>query len=288
VLASLVPLLDDPVRSEELHSWQAPLDLVAPLKEAFQFTLSGSNRQKLNRAEEEKLLDQLLSDQPLETIQALTAALNTGTEPVTIARIVTLAAAKRIARFHTQNEFSDWISVLHTFTYCHAIHECLKRSGHPLIVRAIYHGAVKIYLDRFLNIPPAPLPDPVKEPLSGFHGDVSQLLELLDKQQQVTAATKWVAEYLHRDGDPQTLIQTLGIALLREDADFHSFQMFEAAVSQYEYWNAEDDEFASKAKETMLLALTRYLAAHAPTSREMPHTAQIAWRLYRGEKLFED
>jgi hypothetical protein len=51
---------------------------------------------------------------------------------------------------------------------------------------------------------------------------------------------------------------------------------------------AEDDEFASKAKETILLALTRYLAAHAPTSREMPHTAQIVRRLHRGEKLFEE
>lgn len=37
----------------------------------------------------------------------------------------------------------------------------------------------------------------------------------------------------------------------------------------------------------MLLALVRYLAAHAPTAREIPHTATIAWRLQRGEKLFE-
>jgi hypothetical protein len=36
-----------------------------------------------------------------------------------------------------------------------------------------------------------------------------------------------------------------------------------------------------------LVAAARYLAAHAPTSRAQGQTFQIAWRLHRGEKLFE-
>ncbi|MFE4522455.1 hypothetical protein ACFRCQ_09920 [Cytobacillus firmus] len=57
---------------------------------------------------------------------------------------------------------------------------------------------------------------------------------------------------------------------------------------EHDHWEKEDSEFAGYAQETLILALTRYLAGHAPTAREMPHTAQIAMRLNRGEKLFED
>lgn len=110
----------------------------------------------------------------------------------------------------------------------------------------------------------------------------------MDRQQQVNNAAAWVLDYLRHDGDLEALFNTLGMALLREDANFHTYQMVEAAFREYDRWDEEQSEFAVRAKETALLAVTRYLAAHAPTSRELPHTATIAMRLYRGEKLFEE
>lgn len=94
--------------------------------------------------------------------------------------------------------------------------------------------------------------------------------------------------YLARGGDKSELFNTLGHALLREDAEFHSFQMYEAAMVEHDHWEREDSELSRHAQETLILAVTRYLAGHAPTAREMPHTARIAMRLHRGEKLFED
>jgi hypothetical protein len=38
----------------------------------------------------------------------------------------------------------------------------------------------------------------------------------------------------------------------------------------------------------VLIAAARYLAAHAPTSRQQDKVFQIAYRLNRGEKLFEE
>ncbi|KAF0820886.1 Ferredoxin reductase [Bacillus sp. ZZV12-4809] len=64
--------------------------------------------------------------------------------------------------------------------------------------------------------------------------------------------------------------------------------MYEAAIIEHDHLENEDSEFARYAQETLILAVTRYLAGHAPTAREMPHTADIAMRLHRGEKLFED
>ncbi|GIP26420.1 hypothetical protein J23TS9_15500 [Paenibacillus sp. J23TS9] len=288
VLASLVPMFGNASRSEELHSWQSPVNWVQPLKEVFEdlSNKSFSSGSEDSDIDDEEMLQALLGDDPLRTVRMLKEALLGGASPVRISQIAALAAAERIVRFHVHNDFGDWISVLHTFTHAHAVHEGLIRSTDSWLVRGIFHTAATIYLDRFLNIPAAPRPaafdttEEVPQP--------EELLEILDKQQQVAPAATWVIRYLRSGGKPEPLFNVLGHALLREDAEFHTFQMYEAAVAEYDRWASESGPFAEKARETLILAVTRYLAAHAPTSRETPHTAKIAWRLHRGEKLFEE
>lgn len=287
VLSSLTPLFANASRSEEQHRWQSPIDLVNPLHEAFDAlkTIELDFSETAKKFNEKELLDQLLEDDPLAMIDLLTDLLKKGVNPRNIAQVITLAAAERIVRFHTQNDFSDWNTVLHTFTHNHAVHETLRRTDEHLIIRAIYHGAMSIYLDRFLNIPVTKRPIAKNEEPSF---DCHELLQILNKQQQVNQAADWVIQYLHHGGDKQPLFNTLGLALLREDAKFHSYQMYEAACVEYDRWNQESSTFAEQAKETMIIAMTRYLAAHAPTARELPHIGTIAWRLNRGEKLFEE
>jgi nitrite reductase/ring-hydroxylating ferredoxin subunit len=286
ILASLVPMMGGPTRSEELHHWQTPVDLVTPLKQAFVRLANSSVSPQRVDLDEQAFVEQVLSDRPLETVEKLTELLLGGAEPSRLAQLISVAAAERIVRFHTQNEFGDWVAVLHTFTYAHAVHERLLISEEPRLNRALYYGVVAIYHDRFLNVPRAPKPGAGDR--NGEEHPLEELLELMDRRQQVDEAARWVADYLHAKQDPDALLNTLGHSFLREDAEFHTFQMFEAAVSEHDRWRGRPDAFAEHAKETLLLACTRYLAAHAPTAREVPHTARIAWRLYRGERLFED
>ncbi|GIP34979.1 Rieske (2Fe-2S) protein [Paenibacillus sp. J2TS4] len=293
VLASLVPLLANPTRSEERNNWRHPINLVAPLWEAFAKLpdireAADDDSESAVPLDEEALVELLLGDEPLETIAAITAALVDGVSPVRIARLAALAAAERIVRFHTQNDFGDWIAVLHTFTHAHAVHKSLLRGSGTPTVRAVYYSAVSIYLDRFLNIPTAPKANPEQAAKRGHTTDPSELLELLNQRQQVEQAADWAAHYMSRDGDVQALFNTLGHSLLREDAEFHSYQMLEAGIQEYDRWSELSGPLAKRAQETMVLAITRYLAAHAPTARELPHVARIAWRLHRGERLFEE
>ena len=88
-----------------------------------------------------------------------------------------------------------------------------------------------------------------------------------------------VASY---SGDPEKLIATLGACLLREDRNFHTIQCVEAAVRQHELLRGTDEA------QLPLIAAARYLAAHAPTDRAQRQTHEIARRLHRGEKLYED
>ncbi|TJY43969.1 Rieske (2Fe-2S) protein [Cohnella pontilimi] len=287
VLASLVPMMAEPTRSEELHHWLAPVDLVTPIRQAFEWLQSADiSAGHAAELDEQAFVNQVLSDKPIETIGTLTDLLLSGVEPSRLAQLISLAAAERIVRFHTQNDFGDWIAVLHTFTYAHAVHERLLRSKEPLLNRALFYGVVAVYHDRFLNVPRAP--KPAAGDKAGRSYRLEELLELMDRRQQVEESARWAAGYLAAEQDAAALLNTLGHGLLREDAEFHTFQMYEAAVSEYDRWQDRTDDFARQAKETILLACTRYLAAHAPTAREVPHTARIAWRLYRGERLFEE
>ncbi|WP_370640488.1 Rieske (2Fe-2S) protein [Salipaludibacillus sp. CUR1] len=287
IFASLTPLFSNAVRSEELHSWQAPVNLVTPLKDAFQKVDGLSFPEDPVPFNEKELLKVILSDQPITMIDALTETFKNGASPVKVARIVSLAAAERIVRFHIQNDFNDWITVLHTFTHAHAVHESLRRTNEPALIRAVYHAAVSVYLDRFLNIPSTkrPVGQREDEPLKA-----DDFLKILDIQQQVNEAGQWAANYLHQSKDTDALFNTLGHALLREDADFHSYQMYEAASREFDLWSGDEEgnALAEYAQETMIIAAARYLAAHAPTAREIPRVGKIAWRLHYGEKLFED
>jgi hypothetical protein len=185
--------------------------------------------------------------------------------------------------FHTRNEFSDWNAVHHTFTYSHALYQAMKRTASPEMLRGVFHGAMRVYLDRFLNVPPAPLPTPgaSSPPFTDAEDFSQRFLTLLDTQQQVDAAGEMVYHYLTAGFPAHRLYRTLVTALVREDAGFHSFQMVEAAIQQHR----ELDD--TPAGHLMLVAAARFLAAHAPTQRERLQTTTIAQRLHRGETLYE-
>lgn len=221
---------------------------------------------------------------PLEIVAALQQAIRKGARAEQLSKALAHAAALRIARFGTANEFGDWITALHTFTYCNALHQAIKCCPSPDLVRGVFHGAISVYLDRFLNVPPAPLPTDGSPNADARDGEkhLSQLLTLLDQRQQVEAAARVVARYLRLRHPAAPLFDVLTRAVVREDAGFHTFQMLEAGVRQYQEWQGE------RQGEQILIAVARFLAAHAPTPRAQLQTAEIALRLHRGDSLYED
>jgi nitrite reductase/ring-hydroxylating ferredoxin subunit len=287
ILPSLVPGLAMARRSEELNSWRHPVDLVALLEPEFArlpelFAASGGD--PAWRASD-ALTATLLDDDPAAIVSALSAALAAGAPLTAVSQAVCYAAAARVARFHTSNEFSDWITVLHTFTHANAVHQLLYRSPSPELLRGVYHAAMRLYLDRFLNTPAARLPEERPGKLAELPTDAGALLvalrDLLDREQQIQAAGLVVHRYLSLGHDPAALIAELGHLLLREDGEFHSYQMLEAGVALHGKLASKDPAAATR----VLVAVARYLAAHAPTSRAMLQTATTARRLRRGEDL---
>jgi hypothetical protein len=65
--------------------------------------------------------------------------------------------------------------------------------------------------------------------------------------------------------------------------------MLEAAFRQYsQLVNNSDDDINNSVMVNILLAVSRYLAAHSPTIRSQNRTYEIANQLHHGEQLFEE
>jgi hypothetical protein len=62
--------------------------------------------------------------------------------------------------FHVSNEFGDWDTIHHTFTYTNAVDQAMRRAPSRELARGIFDGAMSVYLERFLNVPKQPLPAP--------------------------------------------------------------------------------------------------------------------------------
>jgi nitrite reductase/ring-hydroxylating ferredoxin subunit len=293
VLPSVIGQMAAARGAEERTAWRQPVDLIALCERAgVEFPhLFTAPDQGGNWSGHVALSDRLLGDDPAEIIDALTAAARDGASPADLGRALAYAAALRVARFGTANEHSDWETAHHVFTYTNAVHQALKRIGsaapHPVeAVRGLLHGAMALYLARYLNVPPASLPgesgDGLNELPVAAEEIRAELLDTFDRQRQIDAAARLVARHLTLGHSPEALIAALAQALLREDAGFHAYQMLEAGVHQFQEWGNCDQG------RHILIAVARYLAAHFPTQRALLQTADIASRLTRGGELHRE
>jgi nitrite reductase/ring-hydroxylating ferredoxin subunit len=293
VLPSVVGQMVAARGADETTAWRHPVDLVALCERTASelpglFAAAPRARRWSNHAD---LAKALLADDPLAIMDHLKEAVRAGARPPDLGRSLAYAAALRVAQFGTANEHADWETAHHTFTYSNAVHQGLKRiddrgtreSAWTEALRGVLHGAMAVYLARYLNVPPARLPGEDGQSLDDLprsQRDIrTALLDAFDRQRQVDTAGRLVARHFRLGHPPHDVIATLAMALLREDASFHAFQMLEAGVRQFGEWG-ETDEGCH-----ILIAVARYLAAHSPTERAAYQTADIARRLLRGGEL---
>jgi nitrite reductase/ring-hydroxylating ferredoxin subunit len=277
--------------AEESTAWRQPVDLVALCEEAASQLpdLLAASRGVRGWSDHAALARELLVDDPARIVDLLKAAIRAAA-PADLGRSLAYAAALRVARFGNANEHADWETAHHVFTYANAVHQMLERIGiantDSHAVRAVLHGAMALYLARYLNVPPARIPGEGGEQLDDLPADAetirAALLDAFDRQRQVDLAARLVARHLTLGHPPQALIATLARAVLREDAGFHAYQMLEAGVRQFTAWGDTDEG------RHILIAVARYLAAHSPTERAALQTADIARRLMRGGELHQE
>ena len=283
VLTSLVRGMAFARRSEELNSWRNPVDLASMVREARQALPDLWEEGDESRGgwdDEDSLVETILEDDPAATLDSLCEAARTGATAEQLGGAVAYAAFLRMARFHTSNEFGDWDTVHNTLTAANALHQALKRAPSVELTRAVFDTAISIYLDRFLNMPAQPLPQPSGDVAGDDLGPL--ILDAMNSQQQVEESAGLVSDYVSIALDPDRVLSVLAHAMLREDSTFHHFQIVDAAVKQYL------DRRGTDQGRYVLVGMARFLAAHYPTPRSVNQTFNIAVRLQRGDEIFRE
>jgi nitrite reductase/ring-hydroxylating ferredoxin subunit len=298
VLTSLVTLYAQATRMEERSSWRHPVDVVALLNDCFDKLPAVLEKGKQSRTTwkaSKATIDVLLGDNPKAIVNVLVESLQDGAKQEELAAIVTYAAALRIAQFPLTNEYSDWDTTLHTFTFANAVQQAICRlPSSKELLRAIFDVAMSNYLNRFLNVPCVALPSEKEEPINNRDSEsnrgnmMDRFLDTLDKRHQVNEAAKMVATCLSTQQGEKELSEILVHALLREDRSFHTIQMLEAAFRQKTELQRLQVLEGIKPISHILIAAARYLAAHTPSARAQGQTFEIAWRLHQGGKLYEE
>ncbi|MDQ1476167.1 MAG: hypothetical protein QOE62_1396, partial [Actinomycetota bacterium] len=220
ILPTLVRQTTAASRSEEFGEWRHPHNhaaiaarTIAALDDA-----QSTGRSKRDAFDEVGALGwALLDDDPEVVASTLLAALRAGASEEQLGRAIAYAAALRIARFHVQNDHGDWDTVHHAFTAANALHQSLQRHPTPELLRGAVHTALRINLDRFLNVPAARMPQATT-------GSRDQLAHCFDVQGMVDEAGAEAYGFLHGGGTRAELVAALGHGLLVEDAEFHWFQ----------------------------------------------------------------
>jgi nitrite reductase/ring-hydroxylating ferredoxin subunit len=269
---------------EESSEWRDPIDLI-PLLEIVEERLSKLSDRIAGTAQSPAgLAEKVLGDDPAATIDALLGAIECGSSPVELAKSVAHAAAIRLARFPESNDVNDWFGPAHTFTYCNAVCQALRRSAPLGVARALFYGAMSIYVDRFLNIPAARLPGE-RDDLDALSRNPDELLDAmltaLDQRQNLDSVPSLAVRYIRLGHPIGGLIDGLAFATVREDVDFHKLQVLEAAVQQARLWDGRPEV------EHLFAAAARHLAAHCPTRRGESQMTKIALRLHRGEAIYD-
>ena len=286
VLPLIVEHLTQSRSEEEQGTWRAPVDLVALIHSAEEALRKNPPRTGRGTVCKTDFYTQILGEDPQAIIGAVVEAMHHGVPPVEVARHLALAAAWRLARFPESNDIEDWFAPMHTFSFCNALHRVLARGeAGAELVRGLFHAAMSIYVDRFLNIPRAQLPsEQLLENLPTAADELREtILSALDQRKEWSEVPRLVLRYL-RLGHPEAkLIDTLTFATVREDLDFHSLQVLEAGLTQAAEWPP-----ASAERELLYAAICRHLAAHCPTRRSSSQSVAVALRLQKGEEVYAE
>ncbi len=227
----------------------------------------------------------LLGEDPEAIAHGLAGAYFGGTPVTELARVLAEAAARRLGRFPVANA-DDWDAVHHLVTNANGVLGLAEAlGGHDAetdraLYRAVLHGALYCYLNRFLNLPRHYLP--------GEHGPVSppadaQAAEARWVEAMANGQTDQAAVYMAQllTVRPESaVIAAWSRSVWREDAGFHALQALDAALSLQKRLG---DRLAGTLP---LLAGVRFTTAQRDR-RLVQWETETAFKLSRGEHLVD-
>ncbi len=282
----IIPTVVNARGEEEKSGWRSPMDLVSILRTAEeQLEATWKDDNQYSDTDLSELRACLLGEDPQAIVDDILELLRSNAHPLKIAREIAYVAALRLAQFPEGNDIADWFAPVHTLNFANAVYKSILRNDSLQSARGLLHAALSVFQDRFLNIPAPKLPDPSEELVQAYRNEPNwerKLLDTLNEKGSWRAFPEQAVAAYRAGKSLPDLIDALAAATLREDFDFHKLQSVEAAAVQGQLWDGANEV------EPIIAGVARHLAAHAPTPRGQSNMIDIAKRLQRGEKLYEE
>jgi nitrite reductase/ring-hydroxylating ferredoxin subunit len=227
--------------------------------------------------DEDALAKGLVSGDLTQTFNAISDALRAR---VGIERIVTtmvLLAADRMARTPV-NLNPGWGSLSQELTLASSVRTALRYGGFKVGAKALYHAAWQFFSDRWLNITPRSLIEPLSAIKSDASNEDTGLRRVLDSIEtiQVRETGRHTREYLNAGFSGDRLLSEMGQSILKDDNGWNLVHTLRAVFDEWKLCEGHP------ARNQLLIGLSRW-ATDVRKRAGSQSAAQTAQRFARGQ-----
>jgi len=253
------------------------IKMFEPIHTLIEELASTSTGDKVAAYDEETLAKGLVSGDLTQAFNAISDALRAR---VDIGRIVTtmvLLAADRMARTPV-NLNPGWGSLRQELILVSSVRTALRYGGFKVGAKALYHAAWQFFSDRWLNITPRSLTEPLSSTKSDASNEDMALRTVLDSIEtiQVREVGRQTREYLNADFSGDRLLSEMGQSILRDDNGWNLVHGLRVVFDEWKLCEGHP------ARNQLLIGLARW-ATDVRKRTGNQSAAQTAQRFARGQ-----
>jgi nitrite reductase/ring-hydroxylating ferredoxin subunit len=255
----------------------AAIKMFEPIHTLIEELASTSSGDQVAAYDEEALAKGLVSGDLTQAFNAISDALRAR---VDIGRIVTtmvLLAADRMARTPV-NLNPGWGSLRQELILVSSVRTAMRYGGFKVGAKALYHAAWQFFSDRWLNITPRSLTEPLSAAKSDASNEDMALQTVLDSIEtiQVREVGRQTREYLNAGFSGDRLLLEMGQSILRDDNGWNLVHGLRVVFDEWKLCEGHP------ARNQLLIGLARW-STDVRRRTGNQSAAQTAQRFARGQ-----
>ena len=255
----------------------AAIKMFEPINALIDELASTSAADQAAAYDEDALAKGLVSGDLTQTFNAISDALRARVDIDRIVTTMVLLAADRMARTPV-NLNPGWGSLSQELILSSSVRTALRYGGFKVGARALYHAAWQFFSDRWLNITPRSLTEPLSAVKSDASNEDTALRTVLDSIEtvQVREVGRHTREYLNAGFSGDRLLSEMGQSILKDD---NGWNLVHALRTVFDEWKRCEGH---PARNQLLIGLSRW-ATDVRKRAGSQSAAQTAQRFARGQ-----
>ena len=255
----------------------AAIKMFEPIHTLIEELASTSTGDKVAAYDEEALAKGLVSGDLTQAFNAISDALRARVDIDRIVTTMVLLAADRMARTPV-NLNPGWGSLRQELILVSSVRTALRYGGFRVGAKALYHAAWQFFSDRWLNITPRSLNEPLSAAKSDASNEDRALRTVLDSIEtiQVREVGRQTREYLNAGFSGDRLLSEMGQSILRDDNGWNLVHGLRVVFDEWKLCEGHP------ARNQLLIGLARW-ATDVRKRTGNQSAAQTAQRFARGQ-----